>query len=163
MKLYSDEDMLERCKDYQPIPLHLEQKVLHQNEREDRISILNGVIKSPYKIGQPVSNVMMYATQLPFNIPIDPDDFLKAYNNLVDKELAKQNIIIEDELLERYSDLNITKEKKIPDEEDIRRRRESQLLGKQTISQRVRRSDEKMKDEIKKLEDEDEDQKFGEL
>lgn len=169
MKLYSDEEMLERCKDYQPIPLHLEQQVLHQNERDDRINILNGVIKSPYKTGQPVANVMMYATQLPFNIPINPDDFFKAYNDLVKKELEKKDKRVEDELLERFSadepktvevarDESVSdellealsdkpraiKEKKIPDDKDVRRRRlEDQLLEKQTISQRVRRFNEK--------------------
>jgi hypothetical protein len=111
----------------------------------------------------------MYATQLPFNIPINPDDFFKAYNDLVKKELEKKNKRVEDELLERFSadepktveverdesvsdellealsdkPARVVKEKKIPDDKDVRRRREDQLLEKQTISQRVRRFNEK--------------------
>ncbi len=98
VKLFSDEEMLEKCKDYQPIPLALEQKVLHYGGDPDKINILNGVIKSPYKIGQPVNNVTEYAYQLPFQIPIDPEKFLNEYNKVVEKELKKNNLKIISEL-----------------------------------------------------------------
>lgn len=98
MKLYTDEEILEKCKDFQPIPLDIEQEVLHYKGDPDKLNILNGVKKSPYQIGQPVSNVNMYAHQLPFHIPIDPDVFLKQYNKVVDKNIKEQNEKIINEL-----------------------------------------------------------------
>ena len=98
MKLYTDEEILEKCKDFQPIPLDIEQEVLHYNGDPDKLNILNGVKKSPYQIGQPVSNVNMYAHQLAFHIPIDPDVFLKQYNKVVDKNIEEQNQKIINEL-----------------------------------------------------------------
>ena len=98
MKLYTDEEILEKCKDFQPIPLDIEQEVLHYKGDPDKLNILNGVKKSPYEIGQPVSNVNMYAHQLAFHIPIDPDVFLKQYNKVVDKNIEEQNQKIINEL-----------------------------------------------------------------
>jgi len=98
MKLYTDEEILEKCKDFQPIPLDIEQEVLHYKGDPDKLNILNGVKKSPYQIGQPVSNVNMYAHQLAFHIPIDPDVFLKQYNKVVDKNIEEQNQKIINEL-----------------------------------------------------------------
>jgi len=98
VKLFTDEEMLEKCKDYQPIPLAIEQQVLHYGGDPDKINILNGVIKSPYKIGQPVNNVTEYAYQLPFQIPIDPEKFLNEYNKVVEKELKEKNLKIISEL-----------------------------------------------------------------
>jgi len=98
VKLYTDEEMIEKCKDYQPIPLALEQQVLHYGGDPDRINILNGVIKSPYKIGQPVNNVTEYAYQLPFQIPIDPEKFLNEYNKVVEQKLKEKNLKVISEL-----------------------------------------------------------------
>lgn len=87
VKLFTDEEMELKCRDFQPIPFSIEQQVLHYEGNPDNVSILNGVIKSPYKIGQPVNNVSNYAYQLPFNIPIDPEKFLNSYNNVVEQKI----------------------------------------------------------------------------
>ncbi len=101
VKLYSDDEMLEKCKLYQPIPLALEQKVLHYEGNQNNVSILNGIIKSPYKTGQPVDSVINYAHQLEYNIPVPADAFISSYEKLLDDEIKKGTKKVMDELLEK--------------------------------------------------------------
>ena len=44
VKLFSDEEMDDKCKDYDPIPKKVAQDVLHRKDDPDKINILNGVI-----------------------------------------------------------------------------------------------------------------------
>lgn len=101
VKLFSDEEMLKKCELYKPIPLALEQKILHYEGNPDNVSILNGVIKSPFKVGQPVSNVTDYAYQLAFNVPINPENFLDVYKKELDKKIDKDVKQVMNELLEK--------------------------------------------------------------
>ncbi len=101
VKLYSQEEMLEKCKLYQPIPLAMEQKVLHYEGNPNNINILNGVIKSPYKTGQPVDSIINYAYQLGQDLPVSAEAFISAYEKALDKEIKKGTKQVMDELLER--------------------------------------------------------------
>jgi len=101
VKLYTDEEMLEKCKLYQPIPLAMEQKVLHYEGNPNNINILNGVIKSPYKTGQPVDSIINYAHQLEQNLPVSADVFISAYEKALDEEIKKGTKKVMDELLEK--------------------------------------------------------------
>ena len=100
VKLFSDEEMLERCKLYQPIPLDLEQKILHYEGDSKNINILNGVIPSPYKIGQPVDSIINYAHQLEYHLPVSAENFIQEYEKILEKEIANSKKI-QDELLEQ--------------------------------------------------------------
>lgn len=101
VKLFTDEEVIKKCRDFQPIPLSIEQDVLHYDGDPDRVSILNGVKESPYKIGQPVANVNMFATQLPYNIPIRPEQFLEKYNEVLDKKIKSEVTQVMNQLLEK--------------------------------------------------------------
>ena len=90
VKLFTDEEMNEKCKDYDPIPMKVAQDVLHRKEDPDRINILNGVIKSPYRIGQPPANVNMYASQIGMMTPISAETYLKEYNKFVSGKIVEQ-------------------------------------------------------------------------
>jgi len=105
VKLFTDEEMNEKCKDYDPIPLKVAQDILHQEEREDRVNILNGVVKSPYRIGQPPSSVNMYASQIGMMTPIKPDAFLKEYNRVVDKRVIETEVELEQDIDELNEEL----------------------------------------------------------
>ncbi len=178
VKLFTDDEMIEHCAIYQPIPLALEQEILHYEGNPDYVDILNGVIKpTSYKIGQPVQSVSDYAYQLPFHVPVDPEKFLNEYNKIVEKNFKEKNVQVMNEILEKIDmrdeqikmkqeDVNVYEKteisdiesvadsemtdlydftppipsKKIPVMEDERRRKESQLLDKATISQRMRRA-----------------------
>jgi len=98
VKLYTDLEMEKLCKDFKPIPLAVEQDILHYEGNPNYISILNGIIKSPYKSGQPVNNVIDYAHQLSFQAPIDPETFLKEYNRVVDQKIKDKNVKLLNEL-----------------------------------------------------------------
>jgi len=108
MKLFTDEEMLEKCAEYLPIPLALEQKILHYDGNPEHINILNGVIKSPYKTGQPVTSVTDYAYQLPFNAPVDPEKFLEEYNKVVQQRLKEKNLKIISELSSNLASQSIS-------------------------------------------------------
>ncbi len=101
VKLYSNEEMLEKCKLYQPIPLAMEQKILHYEGNPNNINILNGVIKSPYKTGQPVDSIINYANQLGQDLPVSADVFISAYEKALDEEIKKGTKQVIDELLEK--------------------------------------------------------------
>tara|TARA_R100000951_G_C2642332_1_gene181378 strand:+ start:445 stop:1056 length:612 start_codon:yes stop_codon:yes gene_type:complete len=101
VKLYSDEEMLEKCKLYHPIPLAMEQKILHYEGNPNNINILNGIIKSPYKTGQPVDSIINYAYQLGQDLPVSAEAFISAYEKALDKEIKKGTKQVMDELLER--------------------------------------------------------------
>ena len=101
VKLFSDEEMLERCKLYQPIPLDIEQKILHYEGDSKNINILNGVIPSPYKIGQPVDSIINYAHQLEYHLPVSAENFIQEYEKILEKEIKKETKQVMDELLER--------------------------------------------------------------
>ena len=101
VKLYSDDEMLEKCKLYQPIPLAMEQKVLHYEGNPNNINILNGIIKSPYKTGQPVDSIINYAHQLEQNLPVSADVFISAYEKALNEEIKKGTRQVMDELLEK--------------------------------------------------------------
>ena len=103
VKLFTDEEMDEKCKDYDPIPMKFAQEILHREQREDRVNILNGMLKSPYKTGQPPANVNMDANAISKLAPISADAFLKSYNDKVDglmiaeeRELAQQMVELEE-------------------------------------------------------------------
>lgn len=95
VKLFTDEEMDEKCKDYDPIPMKVAQDVLHRKENPDRINILNGVIKSPYKVGQPPANVNMYASQIGMMTPVNAEEFLREYNKFVGEKLISEEKEIE--------------------------------------------------------------------
>jgi len=101
VKLFSNEEMLEKCKLYQPIPLAMEQKVLHYEGNPNNINILNGVIKSPYKTGQPVDSIINYAYQLGQDLPVSADVFISAYEKALNEEIKKGTKQVMDELLEK--------------------------------------------------------------
>ncbi len=133
VKLYSDDEMLEKCKLYQPIPLALEQKVLHYEGNQNNVSILNGIIKSPYKTGQPVDSVINYAHQLEYNIPVPADAFISSYEKLLDDEIKKGTKKVMDELLE-----------KIEMEGDQEQEEEEEIIEEKV--KRVRRTKEQMRE-----------------
>jgi glutamine synthetase type III len=127
VKLFTDEEMDEKCKDYDPIPMKVQQDVLHRKEPEDRINILNGVIKSPFRIGQPPANVNMYASQIGMMTPVNAETYLREYNRFVDgrmieqeRELEQEIDEVEDELAERLERLRRQQE------EELRQRRREQ-------------------------------------
>lgn len=97
VKLFTDEEMDEKCKDYDPIPMKVAQDILHRNERDDRVNILNGVIKSPYRIGQPPANVNMYANgvQKLTGGRIRAELFIQEYNKVVDAKIVEKEKEIE--------------------------------------------------------------------
>jgi len=98
VKLFTDEEMNEKCKDYDPIPMKVAQDVLHRKDDPDKINILNGVIKSPYRIGQPPANVNMYASQIGMMTPISADTYLREYNKFVKGKVIEQEKEIEQRL-----------------------------------------------------------------
>ncbi len=100
VKLFTDEEMDEKCKDYDPIPMKVAQDVLHRKENPDRINILNGVIKSPYRIGQPPANVNMYASQIGMMTPVNAEAYLKEYNKFVGGKIITQEKEIEQRMNE---------------------------------------------------------------
>lgn len=95
VKLYTDEEMNEKCKDYDPIPMLVAQDVLHRKEPDDRVNILNGVVKSPYKIGQPPASVNMYASQIGSMTPVSADKFIEEYNRFVGNKIIEKEKEIE--------------------------------------------------------------------
>lgn len=106
VKLFTNEEMDEKCKDYDPIPMKVSQDVLHRKEDPDRVNILNGVIKSPFRIGQPPANVNMYASQIGMMTPVSAEEYLREYNRFVGarteqdlEQLMRENMVI-NELLE---------------------------------------------------------------
>ena len=98
VKLFTDEEMNEKCKDYDPIPMKVAQDVLHRKDDPDKINILNGVIKSPYRIGQPPANVNMYASQIGMMTPISAETYLREYNKFVKGKVIEQEKEIEQRL-----------------------------------------------------------------
>ncbi len=100
VKLFTDEEMDEKCKDYDHIPMKVAQDVLHRKENPDRINILNGVIKSPYRIGQPPANVNMYASQIGMMTPVNAEAYLKEYNKFVGGKIITQEKEIEQRMNE---------------------------------------------------------------
>jgi len=104
VKLYTDEEMDEKCKDYDPIPMKVAQAVLHRKPDPDKINILNGVIKSDIKNGQPPAYVAMYANQIGrMNFGVSADAYLKEYNRFVGEQLVEQeNTLIQDEEVPVY-------------------------------------------------------------
>ena len=98
VKLFTDEEMNEKCKDYDPIPMKVAQDVLHRKDDPDKINILNGVIKSPYRIGQPPANVNMYASQIGMMTPISAETYLREYNKFVKGKVIEQEKQIEQRL-----------------------------------------------------------------
>jgi len=125
VKLFTDEEMDEKCKDYDPIPMKVAQDILHQEEREDRVNILNGVVKSPYRIGQPPANVNMYANQIGQMTPINPDAFLKEYNRVVDGKMVADDLRIAQEMIEVEQVAEDINEEIFEAEEAMRRQREA--------------------------------------
>lgn len=125
VKLFTDEEMDEKCKDYDPIPMKVAQDILHQEEREDRVNILNGVVKSPYRIGQPPSSVNMYASQIGQMTPINPDAFLKEYNKVVDGKMVADDLRIAQEMIEVEQAAEDINEEIFEAEEAMRRQREA--------------------------------------
>ncbi len=130
VKLFTDEEMDEKCKDYDPIPMKFAQEILHREQREDRVNILNGMLKSPYKTGQPPANVNMYANGISKLAPISAEAFLKAYNDKVDglmiaeeRELAQQMVELE-EIPSEDIDIN---EEIFEAEEAMRRQRDREV------------------------------------
>ncbi len=104
VKLYTDEEMDEKCKDYDPIPMKVAQAVLHRKPDPDKINILNGVIKSDIKNGQPPAYVAMYANQIGrMNFGVSANAYLKEYNRFVGEQLVEQeNTLIQDEEVPVY-------------------------------------------------------------
>ena len=91
VKLFTDEEIDERCKDYDPIPMKVAQAVLHRKNDPDKINILNGVIKSDIKTGQPPANVNMYANQIGrMNFGVSAEQYLKEYNRFVSAKLVEE-------------------------------------------------------------------------
>jgi hypothetical protein len=125
VKLFTDEEMDEKCKDYDPIPMKVSQDILHQEEREDRVNILNGVVKSPYRIGQPPSSVNMYASQIGQMTPINPDAFLKEYNRVVDGIMVADDLRIAQEMIEVEQAAEDINEEIFEAEEAMKRQREA--------------------------------------
>ncbi len=91
VKLFTDEEIDERCKDYDPIPMKVAQAVLHRKNDPDKINILNGVIKSDIKTGQPPANVNMYANQIGrMNFGVSAEQYLREYNRFVSAKLIEE-------------------------------------------------------------------------
>lgn len=125
VKLFTDEEMDEKCKDYDPIPMKVAQDILHQEEREDRVNILNGVVKSPYRIGQPPANVNMYATQISNMTPVKSSAFLKEYNKVVDGKMIADELKVAQEMIEVEQTAEDINEEIFEAEEAMRRQREA--------------------------------------
>ena len=132
VKLFTDEEMDEKCKDYDPIPMKVAQDVLHRKEDPDKINILNGVIKSPYRIGQPPANVNMYASAIGEMTPVSADKYLSEYNKFV-----KGKIIEQEKEMEQRIDETITETE--PEETPKRVRRtklevtEARIMGSEDV------------------------------
>jgi len=91
MKLMTDKEVDEHCKLFRPIPLYLQQAVLAvpNNIRSNPYSDLPNVSKDAYIAPQSV-NVMAQNAQTFFNI--SPTSFVGAYNKLINKEMATNEI-----------------------------------------------------------------------
>ncbi len=125
VKLFTDEEMDEKCKDYDPIPMKVAQDVLHRKENPDRINILNGVIKSPYRIGQPPANVNMYASQIGMMTPVNAEAYLKEYNKFVGGKIITQ----EKEIEQRMNESTQTEQEEKP--KRVRRTKEQVTEAKE--------------------------------
>jgi len=102
VKLFTDEEIDERCKDYDPIPMKVAQAVLHRKNDPDKINILNGVIKSDIKTGQPPANVNMYANQIGrMNFGVSAEQYLREYNRFVSAKLIEE----ENRLMQEQNEL----------------------------------------------------------
>ena len=104
VKLYTDEEMDFKCRDYDPIPMRVAQAVLHRKSDPDKINILNGVIKSDIKNGQPPAYVAMYANGIGrMNFGVSADAYLKEYNRFVGEQLVEQeNTLIQEQEIPVY-------------------------------------------------------------
>lgn len=130
VKFFTDEEMDEKCKDYDPIPMKVAQDVLHRKENPDRINILNGVIKSPYRIGQPPANVNMYASQIGMMTPVNAEAYLKEYNRFVTGRMIQEERELEQSLDEEDFEGSITSE------DQFRRTREDQVRRADLLRER---------------------------
>jgi len=100
MKLYTDEEMMMKCLEFDPVPLFLEQYVLHKQKRDDRISILYGVEHNELDY-QPINNISAYATNISKIYPVSAKNVIKEYTSVVTDKLKDHNKKVEAELLER--------------------------------------------------------------
>jgi len=100
VRLFTEEEMDEKCKDYMPIPMKVAQAVLHRRDDPDKINILNGVIKSDIKTGQPPANVNMYANQIGrMNFGVSAEQYLREYNRFVSAKLIEEeNRMMQEEI-----------------------------------------------------------------
>ena len=103
MKLYTDEEMMKKCIEYDPVPLFMEKHVLHKQPRKDRISILSGVLDSDLQDYQPINNISAYANNISKLYPVSAKSVLKEYTNIVNDKLAEHNKKVEAELTEKMA------------------------------------------------------------
>ena len=91
VKLMTDKEVDENCKLFRPIPLYLQQAVLAvpNGIRNNPYSDLPNVSKDNFVAPQSV-NVMASNAQTFFNI--SPTSFVGAYNKLINKEMATNEI-----------------------------------------------------------------------
>ena len=133
VKLYTDEEMNEKCKDYDPIPMLVAQDVLHRKEPEDRVNILNGVVKSPYKIGQPPASVNMYASQIGSMTPVSADKFIEEYNRFVGSKIIDKEKEIEQSI--NLNDMDPEQKIKIPRKRRTKREMfNAYMMGEEDIN-----------------------------
>ena len=133
VKLYTDEEMNEKCKDYDPIPMLVAQDVLHRKEPDDRVNILNGVVKSPYKIGQPPASVNMYASQIGSMTPVSADKFIEEYNRFVGSKIIDKEKEIEQSI--NLNDMDPEQKIKIPRKRRTKREMfNAYMMGEEDIN-----------------------------
>tara|TARA_A100001201_G_scaffold69671_3_gene64256 strand:+ start:903 stop:1367 length:465 start_codon:yes stop_codon:yes gene_type:complete len=101
MKLYTDEEMMKKCIEFDPVPLFMEKHVLHKQPRNDRKSILSGIIDSDIQDYQPINNIAAYANNISKLYPVKAKSVLKEYTSIVDKKLKEHNKKVEAELTEK--------------------------------------------------------------
>ena len=94
VKLMTDKEVDEHCKLFRPIPLYLQQAVLAvpNNIRNNPYTDLPNVSKDNFIAPQSV-NVMASNAQTFFNV--SPTSFVGAYNKLINKEMATNEIELE--------------------------------------------------------------------
>ena len=114
VKLMSDIAVAEHCRNWRPVPLYLQEPILAvpNNLRQNPYTDLPNVSKNSYVAPQSV-HVMAVNAQSLFGV--DPGAFIKAYDKLINKEMASNPVELDiyyglNELFREYEGFYRTEE-----------------------------------------------------
>ena len=116
VKLFTDEEMDEKCKDYRTIPLALRDDIFTINNQDPELKI--GYV-TPVNINQ-------YSISLSKFYGIDKGEYVKEYNKIYDKKIAETTI-----------DEDIIQEVKTKVKLRLRRTREERQEGRNMASEDI--------------------------